>query len=962
MNGGDRSDADLLTAYASGVKGMAEADSAFADIVARHGGMVYHTCVRVLGEQATAEDASQAAFVVLAQKAKSVRGDLGAYLHGVALNVARRARDAEQLRKKREREAVMASETRESDQEVRVARWAEIRPNLDEAIEHLPRMQRAAVVMHLLEGRTQEDTARRLGISRGALASYVRRATEKLRARLARKATGLSVAVLGGFLAERSAEAACPAFLTAAAGKLAASGLAGAGVGVGAATAALSSNVTLLAKGAIKMMFWAKVKVVAAVLGTAAVVGAGVPATVHAVRAGEKVEPVKEPVPAAAAKAEVLKFRRLEVKPPMRMRTVRMRTVKPDFFACKSTDDMMALPFRYEGEMPAYVGAEAKFRKAWWTRRKLDFKKEMVLAFFTGAHADGSDASLRIERVLSTGAEVQVRVRFTPGMHDDKGSHYDLVACPRRDLPVVFYENGKRVAEVLPFRRLQVMLPFGLRSAKRQCAVAKSEQQLLTGVGHYYERVLSPKYWQLQRGVIAPKHDTGSDPPAGSPAAKMHAARKAWAASLGIDFGKEMVLGALKGIAPKTSDARWTITTVRVVADELRVDLRLFEGMTEGGCCYPYDLVACPRRDLPVVFYENGKEVARVPFKPAGDKELEAFLGKVRYAEAVVAGKVTYVCEEGTDDDPRSVLVQDILVTPEETFCGELAREFPKKSIGLSSGNLIKGAKRFPVAKGDKIIACWVGKGRIFPAVIKWSPAREKAVKFALAPGWRRTTTSFLCPWHPIFTVKSEDLGTCKHCRKETPSGGMQFCRVCAPMLGKCMNAGCSRTGGPATRGVALQLDTYSPNARITWSVRGMEDAKANRVRIRPGQARALWLTVDNKAPAGKVPEIQIPAGGKRLDCCYTIFFLVDGPGQAGPRIVLPVDGGARATLQAPRPLTGSATGKLTLRTRDAAGRPVFDKPGTYTVRAVAGRLASNPVTVVVSGKTSPAGNQAGTR
>ena len=40
----------------------------------------------------------------------------------------------------------------------------------------------------------------------------------------------------------------------------------GSGVAAGAGSAALSSNVTLLAKGTIKIMFWAKVKTAACVL------------------------------------------------------------------------------------------------------------------------------------------------------------------------------------------------------------------------------------------------------------------------------------------------------------------------------------------------------------------------------------------------------------------------------------------------------------------------------------------------------------------------------------------------------------------------------------------------------------------------------------------------------------------------------------------------------------------------
>ena len=66
----------------------------FAALVARHGPMVLNICLQSLGDRHHAEDAFQAVFLVLARKARSIRDPnlLGAWLYGVALRTARKAK------------------------------------------------------------------------------------------------------------------------------------------------------------------------------------------------------------------------------------------------------------------------------------------------------------------------------------------------------------------------------------------------------------------------------------------------------------------------------------------------------------------------------------------------------------------------------------------------------------------------------------------------------------------------------------------------------------------------------------------------------------------------------------------------------------------------------------------------------------------------------------------------------
>jgi DNA-directed RNA polymerase specialized sigma24 family protein len=86
-------DADLLDCFITRRDG-----DAFAALVARHGPMVLGVCRRVLGNEADAEDAFQATFLVLVHKANSIRprGMVGNWLYGVANSTALKARAHEQ--------------------------------------------------------------------------------------------------------------------------------------------------------------------------------------------------------------------------------------------------------------------------------------------------------------------------------------------------------------------------------------------------------------------------------------------------------------------------------------------------------------------------------------------------------------------------------------------------------------------------------------------------------------------------------------------------------------------------------------------------------------------------------------------------------------------------------------------------------------------------------------------------
>jgi RNA polymerase sigma factor (sigma-70 family) len=127
------------------------AEDAFAAIVRRHGPMVRGVCRRVLRNDADADDAFQAVFVVLLRRADAIRPRslLGNWLYGVAVNVARRGRES--LARRRTQALVTDVAGREP---ANAHENTELRAVIDQELSALPDVYRAAVVTCDLEGHT----------------------------------------------------------------------------------------------------------------------------------------------------------------------------------------------------------------------------------------------------------------------------------------------------------------------------------------------------------------------------------------------------------------------------------------------------------------------------------------------------------------------------------------------------------------------------------------------------------------------------------------------------------------------------------------------------------------------------------------------------------------------------------------------------------------------------------------
>jgi RNA polymerase sigma factor (sigma-70 family) len=243
-------------------------EAAFAILVARHGPMVLGVCTHILGDRHSAEDCTQAAFLVLARRAASLRRPqaLAAWLHGVALRVAWRARaEARRQPLQAPAGAPVAADPHPDPLDALTAR--ELLALVDEEIAHLPEAYRLAVLLCGREGRTVEEAARLLGWTPGSVRGRLVRGRRRLHARLVRR--GLSLAAVAAAVEVPRGAAGMPAALVGATARAALA------FAAGGETAGVSARVMVLAQAGLRGLVPGKGWFAAALLLAAGVVLAG---------------------------------------------------------------------------------------------------------------------------------------------------------------------------------------------------------------------------------------------------------------------------------------------------------------------------------------------------------------------------------------------------------------------------------------------------------------------------------------------------------------------------------------------------------------------------------------------------------------------------------------------------------------------------------------------------------------
>src|SRR3954464_2851923 len=176
-------------------------EAAFRQLVSRYVDMVYSTALRrVSGNGHTAEDIVQLVFTDLASKAGALGQNvrLGGWLHQHCCFVASNFRRADSRRLAREREAVSMEAANASEMN-----WADLAPELDEAIEQLGREDRDAIILRYFENHDFRAIGRALDATEKAAQKRVTRALEKLRQLLAKRGVTLSAGTLTALLVSK---------------------------------------------------------------------------------------------------------------------------------------------------------------------------------------------------------------------------------------------------------------------------------------------------------------------------------------------------------------------------------------------------------------------------------------------------------------------------------------------------------------------------------------------------------------------------------------------------------------------------------------------------------------------------------------------------------------------------------------------------------------------------------------
>jgi RNA polymerase sigma factor (sigma-70 family) len=232
------SDQDLLVEYAS-----THSPSALGQLIEHHIDFVYSIASCQLRDASLAEDVTQAVFIILAKKARSIHpSSLAGWLFNTTRLCAKNARRAQSRRNHHERLAAKKEASMPPDQPA-----DGLHRMLDDGIATLSRLDRQVVLLRYLQAREFTELSALLGISESAARKRLHRAIIRLRQYFTHQGTTLTPAAIIATLATARQHA--PAHL------LHAATLAATGNTVG------TTLVSPIAAKTIQLAAWMKIKI-----------------------------------------------------------------------------------------------------------------------------------------------------------------------------------------------------------------------------------------------------------------------------------------------------------------------------------------------------------------------------------------------------------------------------------------------------------------------------------------------------------------------------------------------------------------------------------------------------------------------------------------------------------------------------------------------------------------------------
>jgi RNA polymerase sigma factor (sigma-70 family) len=240
-----KTDGQLLREFVAG------SQPAFEELTGRHARTVFGICQRLMNGATGDDETAQAVFLALARKARSLsdRPSVSGWLHHTACLIAGRAR------------AASNPQAAHADGE-----WTRMKKIVDTEIDELSEKYRVALILQNIEDLNQEEAARQAGCSSSLIAARLERARERLRDRFATRGVVLSVGILAIQLARHGRAEMIPDGFISATAKAACLTL--------ERKPAASDRVAAMMNAALRQMFFARLRVAAAIVVTGCIVGA----------------------------------------------------------------------------------------------------------------------------------------------------------------------------------------------------------------------------------------------------------------------------------------------------------------------------------------------------------------------------------------------------------------------------------------------------------------------------------------------------------------------------------------------------------------------------------------------------------------------------------------------------------------------------------------------------------------